>query len=110
MRCQCHSNSCTCIETGDTVRFKGGTDEYEVMGHAKTQPKAIIEVDDESVYVPYSCLVKVKKLTPNEILLNTVTEDLANILKTAERERFSSRSWIRTGQIMAVYKKLIRRD
>lgn len=108
MNCRCNYN-CDCVETGDAVRLKGGTDIYEVTGHAKTQPKAIIEVDGESVYVPYSCLEKVKKLDPNEQLLANITEDLGNIIKTAQRERFSSKAWVNVNQIHHLYKKLIRR-
>lgn len=72
--------SCCEFDIGDIVRIgRNGSDVHTVCGHAKTQPKAIIDVDGEPVYVPYSCLVLVKKA--NAAKLEYVIRELNDILE-----------------------------
>ncbi len=84
---------------GETVRFVGGQDEYEVIGHAKTQPKAMIEINGEVVYVPYSCLElpptkeqvkldyavrQIEKISKEAGLMSRVGGKLKDLLRTLE--------------------------
>jgi hypothetical protein len=74
-------NDCYCCDfrEGDEVRFKGGVDVFSVRGHAKTQPKIIIEVDGEAVYVPVSCLELVRRA---EMTTSAKLEMAMNRLRT----------------------------
>lgn len=82
-------NNCMCctFEEGDTVAFRGGTDEFQVRGHAKTQPKVIIEVDGEAVYVPVSCLRLVRRAS---MTTAAKLEHAIDTLRTLLRSRLST--------------------
>ena len=100
--------SCNCndlpVNIGDDVRFIGGTDVYEVTGHAKTQPKAIIEVNGEAVYVPYECLEVVS--TGDRAQLEMVKSELDLICKNAQRGRGTTVRWVNVSELYTLKAKI----
>lgn len=105
MKCRCnYSCDCPPMDIGDDVRFIGGKDVYEVVGFAKTQPKAIIEVNGEAVYVPYECLEVVS--SGDRQMLDLVRAELDRICKDAPRDRGTSRRYVEVSELYTLRSKI----